>query len=285
MSTTTSARHRGKKRPAYERMLADIREGRVGAVVCWHLDRLHRQPIELERFVELADTHRVALATVTGDVDLSTDDGRFMARIMGAVARKEIERKRARQLRAAQQKAEQGRPQWRKAFGYLDDGSHQPDPVTAPLVAEAYRAVLAGGSISDIARLERHRCARADRETVEPVDCLAVPAGAAQRGVAFTWRGDCRQGHLAAASRRTDVAGSAGRTERAGPGAGPQDGEATPADWCAAVRQAGVRWLPVGALHPPVRGEAQRSSVCAMNDCQVASFPASRSSACALGSP
>lgn len=142
----------GKKRPAYERMLADIRDGKVGAVVCWHLDRLHRQPIELERFVELADAHRVALATVTGDVDLSTDDGRFMARIMGAVARKEIERKRARQLRAAQQKAEQGRPQWQRAFGYLDDGSYQPDPKTAPLVAEAYRAVLAGGSISDIAR-------------------------------------------------------------------------------------------------------------------------------------
>ncbi|MDO0974026.1 recombinase family protein [Mycolicibacterium frederiksbergense] len=143
----------GKKRPAYERMLDDIRDGRIGAVVCWHLDRLHRQPIELEQFMELADTHRVSLATVTGDVDLSTDDGRFMARIMGAVARKEIERKRARQLRAAQQKAELGRPQWRRAFGYLStDGGPVPDPVTGPLVAQAYASVIAGGSITDVAK-------------------------------------------------------------------------------------------------------------------------------------
>jgi len=35
----------------------------------------------------------------------------------------------------------------------------------------------------------------------------------------------------------------------------------------------------------PFRGEAQRSSVCAAYACQVASFPASFSSACALGSP
>src|ERR1700745_1863499 len=62
----------GKHRPAYERMLADIESGAVGAVVAWDLDRLHRRPIELEKFMELADVHRLALATVSGDVDLST---------------------------------------------------------------------------------------------------------------------------------------------------------------------------------------------------------------------
>lgn len=142
----------GKRRPAYDRMLTDIADGKIGAVVTWHLDRLHRQPIELEQFMALADDHKVKLATVTGDVDLSTDDGQFMARIMGAVARKEVDRKRARQLRAAQQKAEQGRPQWKRAFGYRGD-TYLPDPVTAPLVAEAYRAVLAGASLNDICRL------------------------------------------------------------------------------------------------------------------------------------
>jgi len=35
----------------------------------------HRRPIELERFMELADEHRLALATVSGDVDLSTVAG------------------------------------------------------------------------------------------------------------------------------------------------------------------------------------------------------------------
>ncbi|MDT5078133.1 MAG: hypothetical protein QOJ80_2770 [Mycobacterium sp.] len=142
-------------------MLADIRDGRIDAVVCWHLDRLHRAPIELEHFMALADEHKINLATVTGDVDLSSDDGQFMARIMGAVARKEVDRKRARQLRAAQQSAQRGLPKWRSAFGYLpytgtketDTGQREPNPETAPLVKRVYAHIIAGGSISDGVRM------------------------------------------------------------------------------------------------------------------------------------
>ena len=53
----------GKVRPAYQRMLADIRDGKVGALVAWDLDRLYRQPRELEDLIDLADEHRLALAT------------------------------------------------------------------------------------------------------------------------------------------------------------------------------------------------------------------------------
>src|SRR4051794_24669508 len=58
----TSASKLGK-RPIYRQMLEDIRTGAIGAVVAWDLDRLHRQPIELEEFMLLADTHKLALAT------------------------------------------------------------------------------------------------------------------------------------------------------------------------------------------------------------------------------
>src|ERR1044072_6430180 len=50
----------GKGRPAYERMLADIRDGAIGAVVAWDLDRLHRRHIELEAFMALADERHLA---------------------------------------------------------------------------------------------------------------------------------------------------------------------------------------------------------------------------------
>ena len=144
----------GKHRPAYERMLADIRDGRIGAVVAWDLDRLHRRPIELEAFMELADTHKLALATISGDCDLSTAQGRLTARIKGDVARHEIEHKSDRQRAAAKQKAEAGKPAWRNAFGYLaGPNGPEPDPQTAPLVAQAYAAVLAGSSLRDIAQM------------------------------------------------------------------------------------------------------------------------------------
>ena len=97
------------RRPHYEQMLADIESGAIGAVVVWHLDRLHRRPIELEQFMDLAKRRGLSLATVTGDVDLSTDDGQFMARVMAAVARKETDRKSARQKAANQQRAKAGK--------------------------------------------------------------------------------------------------------------------------------------------------------------------------------
>lgn len=144
----------GKKRPAYERMLTAIAAGEVSAVVAWDLDRLHRRPVELEAFIDLADRHRLALATVSGDVDLSTPQGRLVARLKGSVAKHEMEHKSARQTRAMRQLAESGRPKWRRAFGYLDgpDGP-VPDPVTAPLVAEAYRLILAGGTLRAVCTL------------------------------------------------------------------------------------------------------------------------------------
>src|SRR5436309_3228999 len=83
----------GKPRPAYERMLADVERGVIDAVICVDLDRLTRHPAELEHFMDLADRHGVALANVSGDTDLASSDGRLKARIMGAVARQESEKK------------------------------------------------------------------------------------------------------------------------------------------------------------------------------------------------
>ncbi|HWS45965.1 MAG TPA: recombinase family protein [Acidimicrobiia bacterium] len=142
----------GKPRAAYQRMLADLGAGLRDAVVCVDLDRLTRRPAELEAFMDLADTHRVALANVSGDTDLSSSDGRFKARIMGAVARQESERKGERVSREAEQAARRGVPRGsRRPFGY------EPDRVTvredeAALIKDAVERVLAGVSLPSIAR-------------------------------------------------------------------------------------------------------------------------------------
>lgn len=159
-----------KKRPAYERMLSDIRDGKLGAVVAWDLDRLHRRPIELERFMALADEKHLALATVSGDVDLSTAQGRLIARLKGSVAAHESEHKVARQKRAAQQKAEQGRPQWRYATGYVGD-TREPDPKFARLLTKVYRLILSGGSLKDGCKIlnDAHAYRQTVRRPVDPV--------------------------------------------------------------------------------------------------------------------
>jgi DNA invertase Pin-like site-specific DNA recombinase len=144
--------YKRKKRPAYERMLKDIEAGQLRAVVVYDLDRLHRRPVELEHFIDLADQHRLALATVSGDTDLSTDNGRLFARIKGAVARAEGERKSARQKRAALQAVAQGRPApGPRCFGYDQDGMTVREP-EAKIVRRAYASLLAGTSLYGITR-------------------------------------------------------------------------------------------------------------------------------------
>ncbi len=55
-----------KPRRAYERMLAAVESGSIGAIVTWHNDRLHRSPKELEAFIDLVEPRGVRLAVVTG---------------------------------------------------------------------------------------------------------------------------------------------------------------------------------------------------------------------------
>jgi DNA invertase Pin-like site-specific DNA recombinase len=143
----------GKARPEYRRMLDDIRAGARDAVVVWHLDRLHRQPKELEEFFEVCDFASLShLASVTGDTDLSTDDGRFLARILGAVARKESDDKSRRITRKHLELAQAGRSAGggTRPYGYRVD-RRTADPIEAALIREAADRILAGESLRSLA--------------------------------------------------------------------------------------------------------------------------------------
>lgn len=101
--------YRGNKRPEYRRMLEDIVDRRLDAIVVYHQDRLHRQPRELEEFFDVCDSAGLTqLASVSGDIDLSTHDGRLKARILGAVARNQSDAASRRLQRKALQVAREG---------------------------------------------------------------------------------------------------------------------------------------------------------------------------------
>lgn len=137
----------GRRRPEYERMLADVRSGHINAIVARHEDRLTRRPVENEALIEIADKYNVALSTAESEVDLATEAGRLHFRIMGSVARFEVERKGSRQRAANDQRASRGLPySGRRAFGYEDDGI-TPNPVEAAALKAAVASLLAGGTV------------------------------------------------------------------------------------------------------------------------------------------
>lgn len=151
----------GGTRKEWTRLLDDVRAGKVDAIVVWNQDRGWRKMADLESLRPVLEPRGVLLATTNiGTIDFRNADDVFRAQVSTALSEMEIAKMRVRQRRAARQRAEQGRPKWRRAFGYLpytgpkeyDTGAREPDPVTAPLVVEAYRAVLAGSSLADVAR-------------------------------------------------------------------------------------------------------------------------------------
>ncbi len=148
-----SAYQRRKVRKGYKSMMADIEAGQIDAVIAWHPDRLHRRAAELESFIDTIQTREVAVATVNGgEIDLSTPDGRMTARLLGAVAQREVEHGRARMVRAKQQAADTGK--WRggpRPFGYESDGVTPRATEVAALV-EAANRFIAGQSLRSIAR-------------------------------------------------------------------------------------------------------------------------------------
>jgi site-specific DNA recombinase len=172
-----------KKRPGYTQMVADIKAGKIDAIATWDADRLYRHPRELEDLIDLADDRGLELATTTGDYDLGTPSGRLNTRMLGNVARHEMEQKSMRQKRANKQMAEAeagGRPWWpSRPFGYDADPdpvngrwwTGRRDPVTkeilinpirlhpkeAKLLREAYRQFNAGSSIRSLAAAWNHK--------------------------------------------------------------------------------------------------------------------------------
>lgn len=135
----------GKKRllPDRDRMLADIESGQLQAMAVWDCDRLYREPRDLEDIIDLFEAYHVLLATVTGDIDLGTDNGRLFARVKGAFAKAETERRSARQKSKARQLADAGQ-RWgsRRAFGY--DFDDRLIPEEAEPLAQLYHMILDG---------------------------------------------------------------------------------------------------------------------------------------------
>lgn len=142
----------GKQRDGWDAVMAMVAAKQIDVVVSWHIDRMTRSMLDLEQLILLAEEAGVGVATATGDIDLTTDVGRMVARILAAVARAEVERKAARQKLANEQRALAGGPTpGARPFGWNEDRrTHK--PAEAAAIRKAARDLLTGVSLATIAR-------------------------------------------------------------------------------------------------------------------------------------
>lgn len=136
----------GKPRPEYDRMLADLSAGKYGAVVVYDLDRLTRRLSELATFMDLHKSHGFELANVSGDVDLTTANGRMIAGIKGSVAQQEAERIGERNKAQKAQRAAMGLPMGTRyrVYGYNRDWTI--NETEAVIVRDLFSRYLSGES-------------------------------------------------------------------------------------------------------------------------------------------
>ena len=71
-----SAWKQGIRRDNFERMLTDVRAGRIDAIVSWQMDRLLRRVEDASALLGIAKQHGTIIANVDGALDLSTAAGR-----------------------------------------------------------------------------------------------------------------------------------------------------------------------------------------------------------------
>jgi len=141
-------------RPDWERMLADLKSGAIDGVVSYDWDRIARKPKDLERLIDRYDARPLVFATVTqSDVDLSTPDGRFIARLMVNFASKSSADMSRRLTRKQRELAEAGKPSGggTRAFGWTRGGMEL-EPTEAAVIQEAAKRILAGESPNSVCR-------------------------------------------------------------------------------------------------------------------------------------
>ena len=92
-----------KKRPEFQRMLADARQGRFDTIVCWKSDRLSRGMYPAAALMEVVEAHRINLEAVMDAIDLKTFG------LMAAVGKIELDNFRERSSMGKRGTAKQGR--------------------------------------------------------------------------------------------------------------------------------------------------------------------------------
>ncbi|WTB90855.1 recombinase family protein [Streptomyces cellulosae] len=142
-----TAADRRKKRKDYLRPLEDVKSGHIDTVVSWHPNRLYRQPVELEDLIIIVEEHKTEIATVkAGDLDLSNPTGRLVARMLGAIAKYEVEHKQECILRKVQELVAEGK---------MHNSGHRPFGYTRLYHGEGPRRKILGEILNDEAKYVR----------------------------------------------------------------------------------------------------------------------------------
>jgi len=133
-------------RPALQRLIDDIKEGKINCVVVYKVDRLSRSLLDFSQLLQFFDEHQVTFVSVTQHFNTNTSMGRLTLNILLSFAQfeREIISERTRDKMAAAKKKGRfigGRP----GLGYdIDPKTHKLvlNPAEAKVVRKIFELYL-----------------------------------------------------------------------------------------------------------------------------------------------
>lgn len=144
-------------RPVYEEALNDLRRGigrngeRLDGLIVYDIDRLTRDNRDLEDAIDTVTKFNRPILDYTGTLDLLTENGRMVARMLVAAAAKQSADTSRRVKRKHQAIQQAGIPAGgSRPFGWNDD-KRTLHPVESVHLREAVRRILTGVSVGSIA--------------------------------------------------------------------------------------------------------------------------------------
>ncbi|HET6290488.1 MAG TPA: recombinase family protein [Amycolatopsis sp.] len=116
-------------RPEFRRAVNDLVSEAIGGLIGYDLDRVARDPRDLEDLIDAVELTNALTRSVTGSLDLSTDAGITMARVMVAMANKSSRDSSRRIKRKRDEMAEDGVyvRGGRRRYGRNSDNSIRPE--------------------------------------------------------------------------------------------------------------------------------------------------------------
>jgi DNA invertase Pin-like site-specific DNA recombinase len=172
------------ERPGLQRLLADVRAGRIDVIVTYKVDRLTRSLADFARLIEIFDAHHVSFVSVTQQFNTTTSMGRLTLNVLLSFAQfeREVTGERIRDKIAASKK----KGMWMGGNPPLGYDAQERKLIVNPAEADTVRGIFA-------LYLELG-CVRRLKETVDrrrwTTKCFMTAAGRIQGGRPFS------RGHL-----------------------------------------------------------------------------------------
>ena len=104
-------------RPALQRLLEDVRSGKIDVIVVYKVDRLTRSLADFAKLVELFDEHNVSFVSVTQQFNTTTSMGRLTLNVLLSFAQfeREVTSERIRDKISASKRKCSGSAAWSRS--------------------------------------------------------------------------------------------------------------------------------------------------------------------------